>query len=1230
MAAILRDLSNRGAPITPEVIRVLESIADEADRAAARLLGASAPAIPRRRRGGAPREQPVAASVQAPPKPPLRAPIPPPPPQTPPPPSNGPGVPAPPKAPEEPPRPEAPAPPPGERPAATAPGQPGTRLREAQVALSRAFRALGPHALPLAALALLDLAMLRSILFGGGVPDSVDAGFLYSALEYFNTHDVGAFSLWLSYPFGEIQQFSIYWLLAGIPGPWGPVTLVKATMVVTVLTTSAGAYGLCHWLTRERLASALAAALYTLTPFFVAEIVGGHANVGISYAVGPLFIWALWSALRKGSTAAMIGAGLAGSALYMLTTGQGIYWLLPAAAVIVGELVAADRRKELTPQLRTLGRTVGVALGVFVLASAAQILPNLAGSRGAYTEGGASYYIEQLSIHERYSEPLAGTVLGEPVEDWTIPSAGFPDEFFGGAVAPLAIAILLLIATQALWKVRDRRAVLLSIPLLASWLLATGPEGPMGALYRYLWAHVPFFSLLRVPNRWLMVSMLCLAVLVALTLAGRRDDKPKPGVLSKVLPDLGGMRPRTKLAIVVAALTFVIGGYAVINGIPTRELPASYERSYSALRSDPGDWRMLTTPYFQSWMETGGEEGSDVEIAADLGYTSPYWHGRGTVGRGGWDARAARFASYIQEEMERGTNPSLTKLLGAAGVKYLALNPYPAFETVTGQNPFFGSQQGLTQVSNEDGIEIYENQYAMPQAYVTQRECIVAGGMNTLGDLAALPSFDFRTTGIRYADQIAAINGSEALRSALGSASCLIVAPGGEQLLAQLLGEVETRDALDFAAPTWDRLSVPASLDLGAEPSSGVNVPPGETLSGELNAPESRSYRLWIAGIHEPQAGELEVRVDGDPAGLVPLASPGGQGVRWAQTTSLPLGPGTHSFELTNLAGPANRDATLTKVSLVPSDEGEWTPGRGRRVITATGGVGPLPSGRPVLEPSLLTKPWARLANDSGSVEATLRGPSAVDLRVLEGDRSYFTLATAGSRPVDPYRPLALRFTGAASGRTFMLIAEFDDKGEEAAGFSFVDTSREPRTLLFSPLQPAFVSTIPDWFRIRRFKISSTSKAALRESVSFDGPFTVSNQNLRPRFSLAGAPWNGPSPGAPATPALDPPEQLIADRAELGPDLPAGQLNFMQSYNAGWELQGSGGEHSVTLGFANSYGLEPGAQPEAVEFGPAGWGIAGSVISLLAWLGFGGLLIYLVGRGLTTPAPVTSPASPRR
>ena len=1207
---ILRELSRTGTAITADVIAVLESIFETADGQIAALERQAGRAFPRPNNGA---PAPAATSPPPPPAAPAA-----PPPQAPPP------------RPVAPPQPVAPPPPPAappptrERPRRPAPPPPAPRprRREADRPLSRLSDGLRPHLAPLAILFLIDLLVLRNVLFGSGVPDAVDGGFVYSALSYFDLHGLDAFSIWLSYPFGEVQQFSHYWLLAALPDSLGEVGRVEGVMVVTVLIASLGAYGLAAWLTRDPVAAGLAAALYALTPFFIAEIVGGHVNVGISYAVGPLAIWAIWVALRTGSRSAMVSLGLAGSALYMLTTGQGIYWLLPMICIALGELLLASGRGEVVPQLRRLGRTVGIAAGVFLLASAAQLLPTLAGARGAYTEGGASYYIEQLSIHERYSLPIVKTILGEPVEDYTIPSVGFPDRFFDGAVAPLAVAILLLIAAQALWKVRDRRSVLLAVPLLASWLLASGPEGPIGPIYRYLWAHLPFFSLLRVPNRWLMVAMLCLALLIALTLAGRRDESAKPGILSRLLPSLRGLSPRAKLAGTVAAMTVIVGGYALVSGIPTRELPPEYERSYSALRAEPGDWRMLTTPYFQSWMETGAAEDSDVEIASDLGYTSTFWHGRGTVGRGGWDPRAARFASYIEEEMERGVNPSLTKLLGAASVRFIGLNPYPASETVAGQNPYFRSQEGLTPVSGENGIEIYENGFAMPQGYVTSRECIVAGNMNVLGDLAALPGFDFRRVSVRFADQIAAVNGTDALRSTLQGASCLIVAPGGDELMAQLLGEVDTRDALDFAEPTWDRLAVPPSLDNGAEPSTGVNVPPGETLSAQITAPDSGSYRLWVAGIQEPQAGDLEVRVDGEPAGLVSLASSGGRGVRWVRTISLSLDDGQHTVDLVNLAGTANRAATLTKISLVPTSEGVWIPEPGTgEVITETGGVGPLSAATPALGPSVLTEPWGRLESDEDSVEATVTGTSGVALRVPESDRTYFTLATAAAGPVDPYAPIALRFKGAASGRTFLLLAEFDDTGERAAGFSFVDTSRGPRTLVFSPLQPSFVSTIPDWSRVRRFKISSTSKTALREPVSFEGPFTVQNMSLKPAFTSGGRPWAGPALGPEAVPALDPPDQLIANSADLAPGLPAGELNFMQSYNSGWKLDSGSGEHSVALGFANSYTLDGTAQPTEVSFKPARWGTVGSVISLLAWLGFAGLAVFLMLRRPPAPPP---------
>jgi hypothetical protein len=1079
----------------------------------------------------------------------------------------------------------------------------------------RAFLDHG-HRTPVFFLVLLDVVVLRNLIFTRGLPAGIDSGFVYSLLPYFDTHGIQAFSGWLSWPLGQEQHYSIYWLLALVNSVVGsPVAVYKGAVLLTMLTASAGSYGLAFWLTKSRLGATVASTLYVLAPFSIAAWLAGHLDVMLSYAIGPMALWAFWIAMRTGSVRAALALGFAGSALFLLTTGQGSYWALPLLAIAAAEAVRAHGKgitRDATA--RRLGLITAVSAGTFVAASAVQLLPLLAGVKAPFVQGGTHYYVQQLSTHAKYSLPITDNVFGIPREVWLAPGVTIAAASFASLPFRLVSFAALGIALAAPFVRRMQNAataLVLVLATVAAWLLASGPHGPIGPIYRLLYDHVPFFTFLRVPNRWLMVSTLGLSVLTALTIGGLQGGR-------KVRTWFGAERdPGTRVAVWAVLLGLFLGSYAVFNGLPTWKLPADYEASYSSLKSDRTDWRMLTTPFYQEWMESGSSWGSDLTLAADLGQTSTYWHGHSTLGRGGWDPRAARFATYISELTRQGTSRSLTKLLGAVGVKYIGVNPHHAFEVPTWQNPFFRRQAGLVPVTQHGGVTIYRNTYALPQAFLTPRTCIVAGGFGVLGDLSEQPSFSFGRIGIQYADQLVATGGRDALTKALAQASCVIVAPGGEQALTALLYSVGARSADGMAPSSWERTDTLPSTDIGAEPSVSVSVPPRGKMSGDLTVPRAGNYALWLAGLHAVEQPAIQVRVDGRDAGLIDLRSDLGEGVRWAPSAPLALGEGSHRVELTNASGNSDDDAVLTKVAFVEASASlrSLYQAPGMKVIKESGGTGPVVLSARNLGPSLLESGW-RADLSSGYVKAYSQRDT-LDVDVFRSGRRYYTIARAtATGSVDPYRPIAIRFKGTASRRTFFLNALFDARGERTARFRFIDTTTNTRTLYFSPLQPTGSSTIPDWSSVKEFSLSTNSKSRLHGPVRIEGPYAVTRSGGKPAFAVPGSSAD-PFKGSPSgSDALASDNQLINDHVDLRNGLDEGTLNFTQSYNPNWDLksQSTRSSHGVALGFANAYNLDAPLVNGSVSFTSAKYGRIGTWISFFVWMAGLGAVLRIVRR----------------
>ena len=59
-----------------------------------------------------------------------------------------------------------------------------------------------------------------------------------------------------------------------------------------------------------------------------------------------------------------------------------------------------------------------ISLSVFAVSSAVQLLPDAAGVKAPFIEGSTHYYIEDLSVHAKYSLSIFDNVLGIPREVW--------------------------------------------------------------------------------------------------------------------------------------------------------------------------------------------------------------------------------------------------------------------------------------------------------------------------------------------------------------------------------------------------------------------------------------------------------------------------------------------------------------------------------------------------------------------------------------------------------------------------------------------------------------------------------------------------------------------------------------------------------------------------------------------------------------------------------------------
>jgi hypothetical protein len=245
------------------------------------------------------------------------------------------------------------------------------------------------------------------------------------------------------------------------------------------------AYGLARRLTGDAAAAVVAGVGFALVPARTGPLFGGHP-AGFAMALVPAMLWGLDVALRDGRLA---GGASGGGALLALAMLEPQYTYLAVGLAVAHAAV------------RLAGRPAGPrpvgALAVFaVLAAAAAgwvLMLRAAFVTGSIAEAGRR--LEEVLL---FSPGLGA--LADPAR-------------YGG----LALAALALIGLAARGRPGEGRLRLLYGAALAlSLLLSLGPTIPRVPLYEAVHRLVPFFAMIRNPEKLLLVTSVSTIVLSAL------------------------------------------------------------------------------------------------------------------------------------------------------------------------------------------------------------------------------------------------------------------------------------------------------------------------------------------------------------------------------------------------------------------------------------------------------------------------------------------------------------------------------------------------------------------------------------------------------------------------------------------------------------------------------------------------------------------------------------------
>ncbi len=290
---------------------------------------------------------------------------------------------------------------------------------------------------------------------------------------------------------------ALVWPLAGL------IPAYNATLLLSTLLTGLVTFGWLRRHTRWPLLAAAGALAYTFTPNHVFQLTS-HFNAVMWWAF-PAAAWAFEVAVdRHRAGARWRGPALTLAAVVLLVGLSGEYHLDLYLAGLLAFLVAwslagAALARRPLPWGPALAAMAAVALSAGYVLAAFQLAfkGTVAGENGSWSQ----------------------VVLYAPSSVWALVRKTFGTQgegliYVGWPLLLLAAAGVVVVVVAAVARRRERTLAyaVLIFPLL---MLTYGPRADLGPFrpYRFLFDHLPFLSLQRVPERLMVVTAMVLVLL---------------------------------------------------------------------------------------------------------------------------------------------------------------------------------------------------------------------------------------------------------------------------------------------------------------------------------------------------------------------------------------------------------------------------------------------------------------------------------------------------------------------------------------------------------------------------------------------------------------------------------------------------------------------------------------------------------------------------------------------
>ena len=402
---------------------------------------------------------------------------------------------------------------------------PGPTIWERQSALVR-------HVVCLALLVAVSFSFFAPIHFKGMTLfayDTVSFKAMANGMLEFE-EETGEKPLWSPNAFGGMPGYMIYFPLDVIQADEIPRTLRKVIWPSShLILLFFGMYFLVFYLVKDHWASVLASVGYGLSTYIPVILMAGHNSKFVTMAFAPWLLWAFVYALRK--------PGLKGSLFFAIAMAvnlraghiqityyvaflMGIWWLV--------EAVAAFRSgKQKAFGLSTLWLALGSILSLLMVAQ--PFLSNF--EYKEYTIRGAAPGSTSSGLSWEYAMRWSQG-FGELMTLLISDAYGGADAYWGlkpGTGGPHYVGgIVIVMALFATFRVRNKAVLALSISGFLMVLFSLGEYFEL--LNRPMFNFFPLFSSFRVPETWLSIVAMILAILAAYGIKASLEHLRQKGV----------------------------------------------------------------------------------------------------------------------------------------------------------------------------------------------------------------------------------------------------------------------------------------------------------------------------------------------------------------------------------------------------------------------------------------------------------------------------------------------------------------------------------------------------------------------------------------------------------------------------------------------------------------------------------------------------------------------------